>query len=323
MRAVEVTQFGGPEMLVATEVPEPVAGPGQLLVAVSFADTLFMDTQLRSGAWQDHFPVRPPYVPGDGVAGTVTRVGPGVDRVWVGRTVVALTPGVGAYAEQAVARADQVVTVPDGLELKNAAALVHDGRTAYALAESTGVRAGEWVLVLAAAGGLGLVLVQLARGAGARVIGATRGQRKLDAVRAHGAEHVVDYGEPGWAEQVTEATGGRGPDVVFDGAGGTIGQQALQIVASGARFSAHGASSGGFAAVDPDEVRRRRITVKGIEQAQLGADDGRRVTERALADAAADQIRPLIGQTLPLEKAREAHATIEARAVVGKTLLVV
>ena len=321
MRAVEVTQFGGPEVLVATESPEPVPGPGQVVVAVAFVDTLFMDIQLRSGAWQDFVPVRPPYIPGDGVAGTVVRVGPGVDPAWAGRRVVALTQGVGAYAEQAVAELDQVVVVPDGLDLQIAAALVHDGRTACALAESTGMRRGEWVMVLAAAGGLGLLLVQLAQAAGARVIGAARGSRKLKVIREHGAEFAVDYSDVGWTGQVAAATGGRGPDVVFDGAGGSIGSQALRLTAPGGRFSAHGAPSGEFA--DVDQVRGREVTVKGIEQAQLDSGDGSRVTARALAEATAGRIRPLVGLTLPLEKAGEAHAAIEARAVVGKTLLVI
>jgi NADPH2:quinone reductase len=323
MRAVEVTRFGGPEVLAITEAPEPVAGAGQMVVAVTFVDTLFLDTQLRSGAGQDFFPLHPPYVPGDGVAGTVARVGSGVGSEWVGRAVVALTSGVGAYAEQVAVEADQVVAMPDSLELRDAAALVHDGRTAYALVESIGVQSGERVLILAAAGGLGLLLVQLAHAAGAYVIGAARGKQKLAAVTGHGADQVVDYTDPAWTERVTELTSGRGPDVVFDGAGGMVGQQAAQIIALGGRFSAHGAAGGGFTIVDPDQVRLRQIIVKGIEQAQLDAAYGRRVTARALAEAAAGRIRPLVGLTLPLERAAEAHAAIESRTVVGKTLLVV
>jgi NADPH2:quinone reductase len=293
-----------------------------VVVAVAFVDTIFMDIQLRSGSWQDFFPIRPPYIPGGGVAGTVVGVGAGVDPAWVGRRVVALTKGVGAYAVEAVAELDQVVAVPEGLALQVAAALVHDGRTAYALAESIRVRPGEWVLVLAAAGGLGLLLVQLAQSAGAHVIGAARGTQKLAAIKAHGADLAVDYSDAGWIDQVTAATGTPGPAVVFDGAGGSIGGEALQLTAPGGRFSAHGAPSGAFTDVDIDWVRQRRLTFKGIEQTQLATDHGNRVTAHALADAAAGRIRPLIGLTLPLEKAGEAHAAIEARAVVGKTLLV-
>jgi NADPH:quinone reductase len=320
VRAVMVTRFGGPEVLSVAQVPDPRAGLSEVVVTVSVADILFLDTQLRRGWGQEYFSVRPPYIPGGGVAGTVTQLGPGVDPGWRGRRVVASTPA-GGYAEQAVA--DSVVLVPDGLEMAEAAALLHDGATAFALLESTGVSAGEWVLVLAASGGLGILLVQLARAAGGRVIGATRGAAKLDLVRTWGAERVMDYSLPGWEEKVRAVTGGRGPEVVFDGVGGQLGQQAFAVIANGGRFSAHGAPSGSFTPIDPEQARGRDITVRGIEQAQLHAQDRRRLIQRALREAAAGRIKPVIGQTFALEKAAEAHAAIEARTVVGKTLLVV
>jgi NADPH2:quinone reductase len=323
VRAVQVTRFGGPEVLVVTEVPDPIAGPGEVVVTVSVADTLFLDTQLRRGWGGEYFPVRPPYIPGGGVAGTVARAGKDVDRGWIGRRVVALTGGGGGYAEEALAGADNLVVVPEGLDLGEAAALLHDGRTAFALLESIGVRVGEWVLVVAAGGALGILLVQLARAAGARVIGAARGAPKLDLAKRWGAELVVDYSERSWGARVRAATGGRGPDVVFDGTGGQLGREAFEITATGGRFSAHGASSGGFTPIDPDEARRRQVNVSGIERAQLSNEDGQRLTQRALREAATGRISPIIGQTFPLEKAAEAHAAIEARTVVGKTLLVV
>jgi NADPH2:quinone reductase len=199
---------------------------------------------------------------------------------------------------------------------------VHDGRTAYALAESTGIQEGEWVLVLAAGGGLGLLLVQLARMTGARVIGAAGDLRKLEAVRTRDADVVVNYAEPGWIESVMDATGGNGPNVVFDGAGGQIGAEALRLIAADGRFSAHGAPGGCFTTVDFELVDRRQITVKGIEQAQLSPYDGHRVTALALTEAKVGRIQPHIGLELPLVQAGEAHAAIEARSVVGKTLLI-
>jgi NADPH2:quinone reductase len=322
VRAVMVTRFGGPEVLSVAQVLDPRAGPSEVVVTVSVADVLFLDTQLRRGWGQEYFAVRPPYIPGGGVAGTVTQLGPGVDHGWRGRRVVAPTPG-GGYAEQAVAAGDSLVLVPDGLEMAEAAALLHDATTAFALLESTGVGPGEWVLVLAASGGLGILLVQLVRAAGARVIGATRGAAKLELVRSCGAERVIDYSLPGWEEKVRAVTGGRGPEVVFDGVGGQLGQQAFEIIANGGRFSAHGAPSGSFTPVDPEQARRRGITVRGIEQAQPNAQNRGRLIQRALREAVAGRIKPIIGQTFPLEKAAEAHAAIEARTVVGKTLLVV
>lgn len=321
MRVAQVTRFGGPEVLVVSDAPEPGAGAGQVVVDVSVVDVLFVETQIRSGWGGEYFVVEPPYVPGDGVAGEVISVGDGVDAGWVGRRVVATTGERGGYAEQAVALAQELVLVPDGVALTDAAALIHDGRTALALAEGNHIRPGESVLVMAASGGLGSLLVQLAHATGARVIGAARGQRKLDLARKLGADAVVDYSEPGWPEQVLEATGGAGPDVVFDNAGGDIGRAAFEIAAAGSRFSAHGAPSGGFTEIDPQDAERRGITARGIEQAQLAPADAKRLTEQALSEAAAGRIRPIIGQTFPLERAADAHAAIEARGVIGKTLL--
>jgi hypothetical protein len=132
---------------------------------------------------------------------------------------------------------------------------------------------------------------------------------------------VVDYSEPDWRERVREATGGTGPDLVFDGAGGELGRAAFEITARGGRFSAHGGPSGGFTEIDPHEAERRRVTVRGIEQVQYSPAELHRMTERALSEAAAGRIKPAIGRTFPLEKAADAHAAIEAREVVGKTLL--
>jgi NADPH2:quinone reductase len=323
MRVVEATQFGGPEVLVATEVPDPVAGPGQVVVEVSAADTLFVETEIRRGNGGEYFPVTPPYVPGGGVAGRVRSAGEGVDTGWLGRPVVTYLSDMGGYAEQVVAAADGLVPVPDGVGLREAAALLHDGNTALGLMEATGANAGEWVLVTAAGGGLGILLVQLAHAAGARVVGAARGKRKLDLVREQGADEVVDYSEDGWAERVRELTGGRGVDVVFDGAGGQIGPTALEVTARGGRFSAHGSASGDFALIDPQEAERRGVTVRGIEQVQGIGPEARRRVEQALAEAAAGRIRPVIGQTFPLGRAADAHTAIEERAVIGKTLLLV
>ena len=198
----------------------------------------------------------------------------------------------------------------------------HGARALRGAVRPAGIRRREWVLVLAAGGGLGILLVQLVHAAGGRVIAAARGRRKLDLVRRLGAEVVVDYSEPDWAKRVLDATGGTGPDAVFDGAGGELGRAAFDITARGGRFSAHGGPSGGFTAIDPDEAARRRVTVRGIEQVQFEPGDLRRMTERALSEAAEGRIAPIIGQTFPLEKAADAHAAIEAREVIGKTLLV-
>lgn len=323
MRVIQVERFGGPEVLVPVDVPDPVAGPGQAIVRVRAADVGFVETQIRAGGFGEFFTVRPPYVPGHGVVGEVTDVGEGVDDNWRGRRVAGYTGdqgGRGGYAEQAVIDADALIPVPDGVGLTDAAALLHDGVTALHLVDVIGVRAGERVLVTAAAGGMGLLLLQLARASGARVIGAARGKRKLDVVAEQGADVVVDYSEPGWTDRVREAAGGAGPDVVLDGAGGEIGRAAFAVIARGGRFSAHGAPSGGFAALDSAE--RADVTVKGIGDLVLAPEQMRQVLARALDEAAEGRLRPVVGRTFPLDRAADAHAAIEARQVVGRTLLV-
>ncbi|MEU5864596.1 zinc-binding dehydrogenase [Nonomuraea sp. NPDC047529] len=322
MRVVRVTRFGGPEVLETQTVPDPVAGSGEVVVRVAFAEINFIETQLRRGFTPGPPLPELPYVPGGGVGGLVLSVGEGVDPGLVGRRVVTRTPGFGGgNAELVVARAADLVEVPDELELADATALLVDGNTAVGLFANAAIRPGEWVLVEAAAGGLGSLLVQLARGAGARVIGAAGGAAKLEVVAGLGAEVTVDYSRPGWTDEVLDATGGRGADVVFDGVGGDLGRQAFEVTARGGRFSVHGASSGSTTTVDPEEAARRGVTVIGLEQLAALSGDGNERTERAIAEAAGGRLRAVVGRTFPLERAAEAHAAIEARAVNGKTLL--
>jgi NADPH:quinone reductase len=326
MRVIEVTGFGGPDVLTPATAPAPAAGPGEVVIDVAAADVLFLDVMIRSGLAAAFFPVRPPYVPGGGVAGTVGAAGDGVDPAWLGRRVIARTGsdgGAGGYAERAAVAAGQLIPVPDEVGLRDAAAVLHDGATALALAERTGIGHGEQMLVVGAAGGLGLLLVQLGQAAGARVIAAARGRAKLDAAARNGAAAVVDYGEPGWTKRVLDLTGGAGPQVVFDGAGGQLGLAAFAITAAGGRFSAHGAPAGGFAPIDAAAAAGRRISVRGIEQAQLSPAEHAGRAARALAEVAAGRLRPVIGQTFPLARAEAAHAALEARTAIGKTLLTV
>jgi NADPH2:quinone reductase len=292
-------------------------------IEVAAVDTLHIETMIRRGLATEWFPTRPPYVPGGGAAGRVAAAGDGVDPGWVGRDVVTIGVANGSYAERVIADAEALIPVPDGLGAREAVALVHDGLTALGVAEPSAPRAGEFVLITAAAGGMGVLLVQLARAAGARVIGAARGERKLRLVRDLGAELAVDYTEPGWDDAVRSATGGRGVDVLWDGAGGEIGRTAFGLVADGARVSAHGAPGGGFTAVDPAEAERRGITLRGIADLQVTPRAAVPRVTRALALAAAGELRPVIGRTFPLDQAAAAHAAIESREVLGKTLLLV
>jgi NADPH:quinone reductase len=320
MRAVVLSEFGPPEVLAAADVAEPVAGPGQALVNVEIANITFVETQVRGGRSPN--PAMAPRLPailGGGVGGVVTSIGDGVDAALVGMRVIAGTGGAGGYAERAVVSAAGVIPVPDGRGLAEAVALLADGRTALALLRAAAVRPGETVLVEAAAGGVGSLLVQLARRTGARVVAAAGGQRKLDLARELGATVVVDYGDPAWAGIVRAEAGE--VDVAFDGVGGAAGRAAFELVRAGGRFLAFGLASGSFTAITEDEARRRGVTVvRGVSVTPAGAVE---LAREALAEAAAGRLRPVVGQTFALADAARAHAAIEARATVGKTLLVV
>ena len=326
MRAVLVDRFGGPEVLRLVDVADPEPGPGEVLVHATASDVLYVDTMIRAGHAVGIFPIRPPYVPGNGVGGTVVAVGPDVDPSLVGRSVVAPTGGPGGgggYAERAVVAATDAVEVPADVDLHTALAVLHDGPTALRILRRVAVRPGEPVLVLGAAGGMGVVLVQLLHAAGAFVVGAARGKAKLDVVDEAGADLAVDYDGPDWTREVLDATRGVGPAVVLDGVGGPLGRQALDLLRDGGRFSAHGAPSGSFAPIDPDTARRRHVTVTTLADLATDPTPRHQLIREAVDLVAADAVNPLIGQTFPLRDADQAHAAMAARETIAKTLLLV
>jgi NADPH2:quinone reductase len=315
---VELCQFGPPAELVAAEVPDPVPGPGQALIDVEIVNVTFVETQVRAGRPPN--PAMAPRLPavlGNGVGGVVAAVGERADPVLLGRRVISSTGGSGGYAERVAVDATGLIPVPDELGMAEAVALLADGRTAVALVRAAAPRAGETVLVEAAAGGVGSLLLQLARNARARVVAAAGGGRKLSLAAELGAGMTVDYTEPGWTERVRSRVGG--VDVVFDGVGGQVGREAFDLLHAGGRFCAFGMASGAFTRLPDGEDARRGVTV--IRGAPVTPEELRELTRAALAEAAAGRIRPVIGQTFPLERAADAHAAIEARATVGKTLL--
>ncbi|MEU9335837.1 zinc-binding dehydrogenase [Streptomyces sp. NPDC048290] len=320
MRAIQVREFGGPEVLVAREVADPVAGPGQLVVAIAAADVIFLDTLLRSGWGQEYFPLELPYVPGGGGAGLVLSVGEGVDPGWIGRRV--LVRGSGGYAERMAAEAAEAVPLPEELGFAEAAALLHDAVTAQMLIGEGRIEKGAWVLVAAAAGGAGSLVVQLAEAAGARVIAAARGGRKRALATELGATLTVDYSEPDWPDRVRAATGGTGVAVAFDGAGGRLGREAFRTVARGGRFLTYGTAEG-FADIDPEAARRQGVTViNALEFGSPGEVAVSGMLTRAFALTVRGGLRPVIGARYPLERAAEAHRALAERTVVGKSVLV-
>ncbi|MBC6458121.1 zinc-binding dehydrogenase [Actinomadura sp. HBU206391] len=315
MRAVWLKEFGGPEVLVAADTAEPVAGPGQALIEVEFANITFIETQIRSG--HGPFKVELPMILGNGVGGVVSSVGAEADAGLVGRRVVAGLGGSGGYAERAAVDVGALIEVPEAVELADAVALLADGRTATLLARAAGLRAGDRVLVEAAAGGVGTLLVQLAGASGARVIGAAGGTRKVELVRDLGAEMAVDYRDPGWPDRVRETVGG--VDVVFDGVGGAISREAFELLDRGGRMLSYGLASGAWAAISDEAAVERGVTI--LRGAGGTPEELRALTAGALAEAAAGRLRPVIGQRFPLDRAADAHEAIQSRATVGKTLL--
>ncbi|HEY3059913.1 MAG TPA: zinc-binding dehydrogenase [Chloroflexota bacterium] len=319
MRAIVVTGFGPPSVLQVVELPPPQLGPGQVAIDVQLANITFVDTQIRAGTPPNPAMLpRLPWIPGNGVGGVVGALGPGADARLLGRRVVSSTGGSGGYAERVAVDAGLLLEVPDGLAPRDALALLADGRTALALTENAPIEAGQVVLVEAAAGGVGGLLVQLARSAGARVVAAAGGARKLAAAGDLGADVLVDYSVDGWADAI-HASGG--VDLVFDGVGGALGRLAFDLVRPGGRFVSFGQASGSFTQVDASVAAERQVTLgRGL---QLPPARLLELTREALALGAEGRLRPVIGQTFPLERVADAHAAIEVRATIGKTLLVV
>jgi NADPH2:quinone reductase len=325
VQAIEAATFGGPEVLQLKTFADPAPKPDQVLIAASASDVLFVDTIIRSGRGVDYFPIRPPYIPGNGVGGTVVSAGEGVDPSWLGRPVAAHTGGAGGtggYAQVAAVDLHNTVAVPDGVELHHATAVLHDATTALRIIETVGVPPGEWALILGAAGGMGNLLVQLLAARGGHVIGAAGGKAKQELIAATGAKAAIDYTEPDWPDAVLQTTGGVRPAVVLDGVGGQLGAQAFELMAEGGRFSAHGSSSGTFAPINADQAGRRGVTVTTIVDLQYQPEDRSRLMRAALDEVRDGAITPVVGQTFPLADAAGAHHAIEARETVAKTLLV-
>jgi NADPH:quinone reductase len=322
MRAVVLLQVGPPQALVVAEVPDPVAGEGQVLIDVEYANVTFVETQVRAGR-PPHPSMLPalPAILGNGVGGTVAEVGPGVEAGLVGHRVVAGLRGTGGYAERAVADAARLIEVDDdgAVPLREAVALLSDGRTAVGLIRLASPRPGETVLVEAAAGGVGTLLVQLAGHAGARVIALAGGERKLTVARELGAELAIDYRNADWAREVRAA--GAAVDVVFDGVGGAIGLAASELLGPGGRFCPFGMAGGSFAAVSTESAAAGDFTI--LRAARSTPEELVALTRSALREAELGRLAPVIGQEFELADAAAAHAAIENRETIGKTLLVV
>jgi NADPH:quinone reductase len=327
MRAVVVREFGGPEVLRIEELPDPVPGPGQLLVRVAAAGIQHVETQTRAGTLQGVSPAAPkelPWIPGREVVGEVASTGDGVDPTWLGRRVSGTTVDSGGYAELALVDVSVANQLPDTLDDAEAVSLLGTGRTALGIVKLAEIGAGDTVLIESAAGAVGVLSIQLARAAGAqRIIGLARGAAKLELVRRFGADHAVDYAKADWPEQV-RTVAPEGVSVVLDANGGEVGAQAFELLAEGGRFLVFGLSSGTMTKLDPAHVAER-----GIRQlSYLGPPTGTRSPEaqqrqirEVLAAVTAGRLQTYVGGHYALDKAADAHAAVEARTTVGKIVL--
>lgn len=228
-------------------------------------------------------------------------------------------PGVGesphgGYAEFATVPVVRSHRIPGGVGAAEALAALNDGAMGVSRVERSGVSEGDRALVTAASGGIGSWLLPLLARAGVHVTAAVHGRQKVEFVQGRGADLSVDYSRPGWAAELEDV------DVVFDGAGGELGVQAAHVLRRGGRFFSYGASAGDFADLD-SVAAERDLEVTGLNE-EYTTEDAHRYTEIALGHLAEGTVRPVIGQRLPLERAAEAHAAIEARSVVGKSVLI-
>ncbi|MEW2253389.1 zinc-binding dehydrogenase [Streptomyces sp. NPDC006975] len=324
MYAIRLHAFGPAENLTYEQVEDPVPGPGQVLVAVAAAGVHLLDTALREGV-RGPLPELPalPTVPGREVAGTVDALGEGVEPSWLGKRVVAhLGFAPGGYAERAVTDASRLHEIPPGLDAAEAVAMIGTGRTALGILQFADLGPQAVAVIPAAAGGIGTLLVQYTKNAGATVVGLAGGPAKTARVAANGADLAVDYTDPAWPGKVRAFLGGRPATVVFDGVGGDAAREAVALLGPGGRHLVFGWSAEGVRAGEPYLVDGVSEQVLGpVMLARAGGPDPLRTLElRALTEAAAGRLTPAV-QRFPLAEAAAAHHALETRRTTGKVVL--
>lgn len=321
MKAIRVHAPGGPEALRYEGVAEPAPGPGQAVVKVEAAGVNYIDVYQRNGLYK----VATSFTPGQEAAGTVTAVGAGVSEPGVG-TRVAYSGVLGAYAEYAVVPVDRLVALPDGVSTQQAAAAMLQGMTAHYLTTTTyPLKAGHTCLVQAAAGGVGLLLCQVARRQGARVIGTVSTRDKAALARDAGAHEVILYTEQDFEVEVKRITGGAGLEVVYDSVGKTTFDKGLNCLKPRGYMVLFGQSSGPVGPFDPQVLNQRgslfltRPTLAHhiASRAELVARAG-----DVFSWIARGELKVHIDRELPLAQAAEAHRLLEARKTTGKVLLI-
>ncbi len=321
MKRIRIYETGGPEVLRFEEGDMPSPQQGEVLIKVAAVGVNYADLMQRQGMYLS--PTRPPLTLGSEFAGTIVETGPGVQHLTKGMRVVAL--GQEGYAEYALASASATIPLPDSLDFTHAAAVPLQGITAYQLLyDEARLQPGERVLIHAAAGGVGTLAVQLAKHMGAgSVIGTASSTQKLDLARRLGADVTINYTDPNWVEQVLQATGGQGPDVILEMVGGKIAEQSLECLARFGRMIVYGAASGQPMTFSGTRLMQKNQTVAGYWLAlQLRRPEriAKAITE-LLQLLAAGKLEIIVGQTFPLSEAAAAHQALSERGTTGKVVL--
>jgi len=322
MKAIQCVQWGGPEQLQLAECPLPVPAAGEVRIRVEAAGVNFPDALIIQKKYQVQPPL--PFVPGTEVAGTVDAVGEGVSRLKVGDRVVAFV-GIGGFAQYVCASQLQVAPLPPGIDMAAAAGFTLTYATSqHALVERGQLKAGETLLVLGAAGGVGLAAVELGKLAGARVIAAASSRDKLEAARKAGADELIDYSQADLREEVRTMTDGRGVDVVYDPVGGAYTAAALRTLAWRGRLLVIGFAAGEIPQIPANLLLLREISAVGVYWGEFAKRDpagNRRLMTQLFGWLAEGRLRPLVSKEYPLAGTPQALQDILARRAVGKLVI--
>ncbi|HYB97581.1 MAG TPA: NADPH:quinone oxidoreductase family protein [Candidatus Limnocylindrales bacterium] len=322
MRAVVCKEFGPPESLVIEELPSPPLAAGQVRLDVHACGVNFPDTLIIDNKYQFKPPL--PFSPGGEVAGVISEVGRDVEGWAVGDRVVAMS-GWGGFVEEMVIDPSRLMRVPDGMDMATAAGFTMTyGTSHYALKDRAAIRPGETLLVLGAAGGVGLAAVELGKVMGARVIAAAGSDEKLEVCRSYGADEVIHYGRENLKERAKELTGGAGADVIYDPVGGDAFDEAIRCIGWEGRYLVIGFASGRIPQLPVNLVLLKSCQVVGVFWGAFTARDPERNSAH-LAELASwfaqGRLRPLVSSKYPLEQASVALRAMLDRKVTGKVVL--
>jgi NADPH2:quinone reductase len=317
MKAIRVNELGGADKLTLEEIEKPVPAADEVLIKVAAAGVNYADTMMRSGNYLTKPPL--PFTLGYEAAGTIESVGDEVSHLGRGQRVLATTSS-GGYAEFATAKANTVIPIPDELGYGESTALLVQGLTALGLL--SGTKPGESILVHAAAGGVGSLLVQLAKHKGLKVLATASSTEKLERVAALGADVLINYSEPDWPEQVLEATDGRGVNWLIEMVGGEIVAENLKVLAKHGTMWIYGSASGQDFKVSVLSLMHKNHKIQGYWLMNEPVANRVAFTRELLEHIAAGRLKIHVTE-FPLAKAREAHEAIEARKTTGKVVLTV